>query len=89
MPDRVASTVNTTPPGSWEPLSSPVRNSRPTSAAQLFGEFGEGEAAAEPLVLVDDEGDRDAGSSHLAREGDGPFEFGPLGGAGGDGPLGT
>ena len=34
IPDSAASTVNTTPDGSWEPCSSPVRNSRPIPAAR-------------------------------------------------------
>ena len=51
---------------------------------QLLGEHGQFDAAAEPLVLVDDEGDRDAGGAQLPGEGDGLVELGPLGGAGGD-----
>ncbi|GAA0821574.1 hypothetical protein ACFQVD_41660 [Streptosporangium amethystogenes subsp. fukuiense] len=46
------------------------------AGARLFGEFGRREAAAEPLVLVDDQGDRDAGGARLAGQGDGALEFG-------------
>lgn len=51
---------------------------------ELFGELGQGQAMAEPLVPVHDQGDRDAGGAHLAGESDGPLEFGPVGDAGGD-----
>ncbi|MEO3795836.1 hypothetical protein ABGB14_37005 [Nonomuraea sp. B10E15] len=52
--------------------------------AQLCGEFGQGQAAAKSLVLVDDQGDGDAGGAHLAGQVHGPLEFGPPRGAGGD-----
>ena len=52
--------------------------------AQLLGERGELDAAAEPLVLVHDDRDRGAGRADLPGEGDGLVEFGPCDGAGGD-----
>jgi len=54
------------------------------AGAQLFRELGQGQAAAEPLVLVNDQGDRDAGGAHLPCQGDGPLEFGAPRGAGRD-----
>jgi hypothetical protein len=50
--------------------------------AQLFGELSQGQAAAEPFVLVDDQGDGDAGGAYLAGQVHGPLEFGPPRGAG-------
>lgn len=77
-----ASTVNTMPEGSCEPFSSPVRNSRPTSLAiQFLGEHGEFDAAAEPLVLVDDESYSDAGGPDLPSELHGGLQLGAPGGA--------
>jgi hypothetical protein len=49
----------------------------------LFGELGQGEATTEPLMFVGDQGDRNAGGTHLAGQGDGLVEFGPAQGAGG------
>ncbi|MFJ2719483.1 hypothetical protein [Streptomyces sp. NPDC087437] len=42
---------------------------------EFFGERGEVDAAAEALVLVDDEGDRDAGGAQFPRERDGPVQL--------------
>jgi hypothetical protein len=73
------------PDGSCEPFSSPVRNSQADVARlQLLGEHGEFDAAAEPLVLVHDEGDGDTGGPDLPGELHGGLQFGALGGAGGD-----
>ena len=52
--------------------------------AQLLGERGELDAAAEPLVLVHHDRDRGAGRADLPGEGDGLVELGPGDGAGGD-----
>jgi hypothetical protein len=52
--------------------------------AQLLGERGELDAAAEPLVLVHDDRDGGAGCADLPGEGDGPVELGPGGRAGRD-----
>jgi hypothetical protein len=82
LPDIAASTVNTTPDGSWESCSSPVRNSKPMpSGAQLLGERRELNAASEPLVLVHDDRNRRFGCANLAGQGDGPVELGPDEGA--------
>ncbi|MDH6137626.1 hypothetical protein P3T37_007059 [Kitasatospora sp. MAA4] len=51
---------------------------------EVLGERGEFDAAAEPLVLVDDESDVHTGGAQFAGEGDGRRQFGPLGGARGD-----
>jgi hypothetical protein len=54
------------PDGSCEPFSSPVRNTQADVAGlQFLGEQGELDAAAEPFVFVDDEGDGDAGGAEL------------------------
>ena len=55
-----------------------------TGGAQLFGQRGQLDAAAEPFVLVHDDRDRHAGCPHLAGEGHGLAELGPGDGAGGD-----
>lgn len=51
---------------------------------QLFGQRRQLDAAAEPLVLVDDERDAPPRGAQLAGESDGLVQFGALGGAGGD-----
>jgi hypothetical protein len=54
--------------------------------AQLFGELSQGQAAAEPFVLVDDQGHRDAGGADLPGKLHGGLQLGAPGGAGGDLP---
>jgi hypothetical protein len=51
---------------------------------ELLGQRRQFDAAAEPLVLVGDEGDRDAGGAQFAGEVDDLVECGPAGGASGD-----
>jgi hypothetical protein len=51
---------------------------------ELLCEAGEFDAAAEALVLVDDEGDRDTGGADLGGEPEGGFQFGALESPGGD-----
>jgi hypothetical protein len=53
-----------------EELQSDIRG------AQLLGELGELDAAAEPLVLVHDDRDGGTGRADLPGEGDGPVELG-------------
>ncbi|WP_406096661.1 hypothetical protein [Kitasatospora purpeofusca] len=49
---------------------------------ELFGEHGEFDAGAEPLVLVNDEGDGDAGGADLPGELYGGLRLGAAGGTG-------
>lgn len=51
---------------------------------QFLGEHGEFDAAAEPLVLVDDKGRGDSGGADLPGELHGGIQLGAPGGAGGD-----
>jgi hypothetical protein len=63
IPDSAASTVNTTPGrvvGALQLAGEKLQAD--TGGAQLLGERGELDAAAEPLVLVHD--DRDGGAGH-------------------------
>ncbi|GAB2988205.1 hypothetical protein GCM10023080_062160 [Streptomyces pseudoechinosporeus] len=85
IPDMAASTVNTIAGGIVGALELPGEELQTDVAGlQLLGEHGEFDAAAEPLVLVDDEGDAYTGGADLSGEFDGGLQFGARGGAGGD-----
>ncbi|WP_217229223.1 hypothetical protein [Streptomyces anulatus] len=83
IPDGAGSTVKTTPAGSCEPCQLAGEELQPDVAgAQFLRERGEVDAAAESLVLVDDDGHGGVGGPGLAGEGDGFLQLWPLGGAG-------